>query len=133
MKQNIETLLQSKEMEINNWERKFLEDIYGKVQRNRKLTDKQVSVVNRILVKNNLLPAKQDETLGLTDNVIVRKLEDILILTESHKDSRFQFFSSLLDFYNKKGYLSQKQKNAVIKFDLNYTGKRWTAKPKSRR
>jgi len=133
MKENIKTLLEHKEMELTDWERRFLESIYDRTERNRALTYKQVSVVNKLLVKNNLLPVKKDETLGLTDDLVIRKLEDIVIRTNKHKDSRFQFFSSLLDFYYSKGYLSQKQKNAVINFDINYAGKRWTAKPKGRR
>jgi len=133
MKENIKTLLQNKEIELTNWERKFLEDIYDKTERNRSLTYKQVSVVNKLLAKNNLLPEKIEGTFGITDNAVIRKLEDILVLTESHKDGRFQFFTKLYEFYNKKGYLSQKQKNVILNFDKNYSGKTWTARPKGGR
>lgn len=133
MKENIKTLLQSKDIKLTDWERRFLEDIYGKTQRNRSLTYKQVSVVNRLLAKNNLLPEKIEGTFGITDNVVIRKLEDILTLTNSHKDSRFQFFTKIYEFWNKNGYLSQKQKNVILNFDNNYSGKSWTARPKGGR
>lgn len=132
MKENIKLLLQSKEIKLTNWERMFLESILGKTERNRALTYKQVSILNNLLVKNNLVSVGNKVPI-LTDNVVIRKLEEIVIRTNNHKDSRFQFFSSLLDFYNKNKYLSQKQKNAIINFDLNYSGKRWTAKPRNRK
>ena len=93
---------------------------------------KQKEIINKLLVKNNLVSVENKVPI-LTDNAVITKLKEILILTNNHKDSRFQFFSSLLDFYNKKRYLSQKQKNAIINFDLQYTGKRWTAKPRGGR
>ena len=130
MKDNIKLLLQNKDSNLTEWETRFLESIYDRTSRNRALTHKQVSILNKCLVKNDLISVERDNSVNLSDDLLIKKLEDIVIRTNTHKDKRYEFFSSLLKFYYSKGYLSQKQKEAVMKFDINYSGKSWTAKPK---
>jgi hypothetical protein len=127
MRETIKSLLCSKERKLTEWEIKFLKDIERRLENKRLLSSKQKAVINKIFLKNNL-PVEKTEN----KDAIIDKLEQVVITLNNNKDERFVFYQGLLDFYYRRGYLSQKQKNAVIKFDLNYTGKRFTAKPKGR-
>ncbi len=127
MKDNIKQLLQNKDSNLTEWEKKFLESIFNT---KKQLSPKQNSILNKIFVKNNLLSTNQIQVGTESDNLLVKKLEQIVIKLSSHKDKRFEFFSSVLKFYYSRNYLSQKQKNSIQKFDMNYSGKSWTAKPK---
>ena len=127
MKDNIKQLLQNKDSNLTEWEKKFLESIFNT---KKQLSPKQNSILNKIFVKNNLLSTNQIQVGTESDDLLVKKLEQIVIKLSSHKDKRFEFFSSVLKFYYSRNYLSQKQKNSIQKFDMNYSGKSWTAKPK---
>jgi hypothetical protein len=127
MKDNIKQLLQNKDSNLTEWEKKFLESIFNT---KKQLSPKQNSILNKIFVKNNLLSTNQIQVGTESDDLLVKKLEQIVIKLSSHKDKRFEFFSSVLKFYYSRNYLSQKQKNSIQKFDMNYSGKSWTARPK---
>jgi hypothetical protein len=127
MKDNIKQLLQNKDSNLTEWEKKFLESIFNT---KKQLSPKQNSILNKIFVKNNLLSTNQIQVGTGSDDLLVKKLEQIVIKLSSHKDKRFEFFSSVLKFYYSRNYLSQKQKNSIQKFDMNYSGKSWTARPK---
>lgn len=127
MKDNIKQLLQNKDSNLTEWEKKFLESLFNT---KKQLSPKQNSILNKIFVKNKLLSTNQIQVGTGSDDLLVKKLEQIVIKLSSHKDKRFEFFSSVLKFYYSRNYLSQKQKNSIQKFDMNYSGKSWTAKPK---
>mgnify|MGYP003650340011 CR=1 FL=1 len=127
MKDNIKQLLLNKDSNLTEWEKKFLQSIYDS---KKQLSTKQNSIIDKIFIKNKLISAKRDNEVSLTDNLLVEKLEQIVIKLSKHKDKRYDFFSSVLKFYYSKNYLSQKQKNSIQKFDVNYSGKSWTARPK---
>jgi hypothetical protein len=127
MKDNIKQLLQNKDSNLTEWEKRFLESLFNT---KKQLSPKQSSILNKIFVKNNLLSTNQIQVGTESDDLLVKKLEQIVIKLSSHKDKRFEFFSSVLKFYYSRNYLSQKQKNSIQKFDMNYSGKSWTARPK---
>ncbi len=60
----------------------------------------------------------------------IEKLNTIIFRLQSRKDYRLTFFENLLEWYTKKGFLSEKQLNCIRRFDLNYCGKQWTARPR---
>lgn len=60
------------------------------------------------------------------------KLKNIVCKLQNSKDHRLTFYESLLQWYNQKGFLSEKQLNCIRRFDMKYCGKQWTARPKRR-
>lgn len=54
MKEKIKTLLENKEMKLNDWERGFVESIYAWVNQGGTLSVKQTTTLNKLLAKNGL-------------------------------------------------------------------------------
>jgi hypothetical protein len=76
MKDNIKQLLQNKDSNLTEWEKRFLESLFNT---KKQLSPKQSSILNKIFVKNNLLSTNQIQVGTESDDLLVKKLEQIVI------------------------------------------------------